>query len=846
VNSLKKIGFYLFVALSFVAAFFFYRKLKESKKPTVNAISFIPDSCSIYLTSKNLRGLNELVNQQNLIIDKLNSNVSFNQYTQLLAYIDSIASKTTDSDLFSNNAFHFANYQKNQSWILTFNCPSVSGTEEVTSFLQSQLKANFNESHYHFNYGKSDVYFLVVKGVVCFSNNQDLLEKIINGKHKQFVQSKEYAKYKQTLEGNSQLNVFVQTPLSTKESKGFSLPGILENSHFAFNTVFSPDKIKAIGVISPDSNSVLSLLHNQEPGSFEEGEQLPYHLVELKQYYAGSFQSLLNSTDAFNKATDSLKYNVEKEFKLNIADKITAFKINQSIEQNILIRLKDSSLGSSHVLMMKDSVYTIGNDNLFKLKSETQFFEPFIHTPFKFVWMKNENLYFFESKKTAEEVIAMIQSQRNLLSNKGIMNCLEQELTEKVNYLYYEAPNLNNGNINNYIQLNKSNYQNFKNFVFTCTNSKAGFNARMSLNYEQESSSINGKLIWSCKLDTISNYTPAAFTNHLTNEKEIVTQDITNQLYLINSKGSIVWKKKINEAIKSEIFTVDIFKNNKNQLLFSTSNYLHLIDRNGNYVQGYPVKLPARSTNPLAVFDYDNDKNYRLFIACSNSKIYNYTIYGLKADGYVPFSTEAEVTLPLQYVKVGLSDYLVTTDLRGTIYTISRKGEGRIGLKNKCVQECRGFYVESANNIQNTYFCYLDEENSSLHKISFTDKKEIYKVKTDEKIKMYNFALVDDNKKKDVCYTSGNKAFAYDFNGSLIFEKTCSDNVYFINTFTNEHLSKLLISDSSKKILSVLDLNNTKKSIYNSNSSGLVMDIFKNNVYYLIFSGQGYINCTEL
>lgn len=845
-NSLKKIGFYLFVTLSFVAAYFFYRKLKESKKPTVNAISFIPDSCSLYLTSKNLLALNELVNQQNLIIDKLNSNTSFNQYTQLLAYIDSIASKANNQDLFSNNAFHYANYLQNQSWILTFNCPLVSESEEITSFLQSHLKANFNESHYHFNYGKSDVYFLVVKGVVCFSNNQDLLEKVINGKHKQFVRSKEYNIFKQTLESNSQLNVYVHRPFNIKQSKGFNLPTILNNSHFAFNTVFSPDKIKAIGVISPDSNSVLNLLQNQEPGSFDEGDKLPFHLVELKQYYANSFQTILNSTEVFNKAKDSLKYNVEKEFKINISEKLTAFRVNQSIEQNVLIRLKDSALGRSHILMLKDSTYIIGNDNLYKLKSEVQLFEPFIHSLFKFAWLKDESLYLFESKKTAEEVMAMIKTERSLKSNKAIMNCLNQELTEKINFLYYEAPNLNNGNINNYVPLNKTNYQNFKHFVFTCSNSKAGFNARMSLNYEQESSSINGKLIWSCKLDTTSRFTPAAFTNHLTNEKEIVTQDVINQLYLINSKGTIIWKKKINEMIESDIYTVDIFKNNKNQILFSTANYLHLIDRNGNYVQGYPVKLPAKSTNPLSVFDYDNDKNYRLFIACSNNKIYNYTIYGLKAEGYLPFNTEADVTLPLQYVKVGLSDYLVTADIKGNIYTISRKGDGRIGLKNKCVQECKGFYVESANNIQNTFFCYLDEENSSLHKISFTDKKEIYKVKSEEKINTYNFTLVDDNKKKDVCYTSGNKAFAYDFNGSLIFEKICSDNAYYISTFSNENSNKLLISDSLKTVISVLDLNNAKKSIYNSSSNGLIMDIFKNNVYYLIFSDQRNINCTEL
>ena len=57
---------------------------------------------------------------------------------------------------------------------------------------------------------------------------------------------------------------------------------------------------------------------------------------------------------------------------------------------------------------------------------------------------------------------------------------------------------------------------------------------------------------------------------------------------------------------------IDYFRNGKYQLLFSGRNYLHLLDRNGNYVERYPVKLRSPATNALALFDYDNNRNYRL------------------------------------------------------------------------------------------------------------------------------------------------------------------------------------------------------------------------------------------
>jgi hypothetical protein len=77
VKFLKQIGFYLFVISAIIAAIFFYKKLKGAKVPALDAVNLIPDSCSVYLTTNNISKLNEFVNQQNLIIDKLNTNLFF-------------------------------------------------------------------------------------------------------------------------------------------------------------------------------------------------------------------------------------------------------------------------------------------------------------------------------------------------------------------------------------------------------------------------------------------------------------------------------------------------------------------------------------------------------------------------------------------------------------------------------------------------------------------------------------------------------------------------------------------------------------------------------------------------
>ena len=135
-------------------------------------------------------------------------------------------------------------------------------------------------------------------------------------------------------------------------------------------------------------------------------------------------------------------------------------------------------------------------------------------------------------------------------------------------------------------------------------------------------STISHKLLWKVKLDADPAVRPFFFQNHNTGATEIFIQDQKNNIYLISASGKILWKAAIRERITGDIFMIDYYRNGKYQLLFNGKDYLHLIDRNGNYVDKYPVKLRSPASNTLAVFDYENNKDYRLFIAGEDKKIY--------------------------------------------------------------------------------------------------------------------------------------------------------------------------------------------------------------------------------
>ena len=185
---------------------------------------------------------------------------------------------------------------------------------------------------------------------------------------------------------------------------------------------------------------------------------------------------------------------------------------------------------------------------------------------------------------------------------------------------------------------------------------------------------------WETLLDTTASIKPFFFTNHITGAKEIFIQDMKNNTYLINAAGRVLWKVPLNERIIGNIYMIDYFRNGKYQLLFSGNNFIHLLDRNGNYVERYPVKLRSPGTNSLALFDYDNNLNYRLFIAGEDKMIYSYDKSGNVVKGWKPFKTNGYVKTEINYFKVSGKDYLVASD-ESSIYFLDRSGNQRITLR---------------------------------------------------------------------------------------------------------------------------------------------------------------------
>ena len=182
---------------------------------------------------------------------------------------------------------------------------------------------------------------------------------------------------------------------------------------------------------------------------------------------------------------------------------------------------------------------------------------------------------------------------------------------------------------------------------------------------------------WYYPLDTSSAIIPQFVDNHFTKEKMILVQDHNNNLIALNTSGEMLWSKQISNRVLGKINFLDAYNNNKFQAVFNTSNELHLIDRNGRFVDGFPKSLPTSTSMGHSLIDYDRNKNYRIIITGDNNKLYNIDKQGNNIDGWkYTKSTNRVVQIPIHFVVEG-KDYILNATNNSTTKLLARNGTDR-------------------------------------------------------------------------------------------------------------------------------------------------------------------------
>ncbi len=259
---------------------------------------------------------------------------------------------------------------------------------------------------------------------------------------------------------------------------------------------------------------------------------------------------------------------------------------------------------------------------------------------------------------------------------------------------------------------------------------------------------------------------PTLVVNHYTREKEIIVQDDKNFLYLIAKNGKILWQKKLDNSILSQIYQVDYYGNGKLQYIFNTKDRLYILDRNGNNVDRYPLNFASPATNGISLFDYDNNNHYRIFVANDNGMTNVFNLKGKKITGWTAQKTEGIVTEPIQHFRVKGKDYIVFSDDKRN-YILDRRGDERVHIASPFIRNSRSLFYSDDKG-----FLVTTDTNGNLQKINLENGEvKMVKILNETKEHYFEANYFKDSDVKNFIILTNNRLLVCDSTGSIIMDK---------------------------------------------------------------------------
>ena len=198
---------------------------------------------------------------------------------------------------------------------------------------------------------------------------------------------------------------------------------------------------------------------------------------------------------------------------------------------------------------------------------------------------------------------------------------------------------------------------------------------------------------------------PIFFSNHRTGGKDLIVQDINNTVYFISSGGKILWTKKLKNPIIGPVQEVDLFRNGKKQLAFTTIKNFYIIDRTGREVSPFPIKFKDNITQALAVFDYDKNRKYR-FIITQGKEVLMLDSKGKKVKGFKYNKSASDIVFPPQHFRIAGKDYITIAEENGKLNILNRIGKTRI-MVSKTFD-----FSNTPISLENTKLVVINKDNT--------------------------------------------------------------------------------------------------------------------------------------
>ena len=688
---------------------------KKSADPT----EYIPKNSSVILSINNLESLKSDLNNNHLIqeLSKADTYKNIAKTIQNLEHLKTthrlLVCFTEDQD----DSLHYTIITKLTKDL--FNVDSLPNLSVETLKLKKHTlqKTTLNNK---------TTFSTIQDSIFIASSSKDVLETILSNK----TEDESLKAVLNTLNSNKTVSILLNNKKRFVNS--LFINDSIRVSNFTNYTLFDADLnqdeliLNGITKATDSSKSLINIFNKTIPQENLTAQITPSNSDGFLSFTFDTFHIFKENLNTFN-SLDSVPTTT------TLFDNVIEVGViyegnNKAIVLNSIddIDTKDALLNDRNLAntFRQIDIYNFSKPKLF---SET--FRPLVvFNSANYYCIINHFFVFSNSTETLQNIITNYQN-KTTFSERSYYKNIKEHISDEASLMVVTQPstlkNIISKNLDDDLNIKVDAYK-ASVLQFVYDNNFAHVNAIFKKNKTRARENSVSEA-YSIKLDAELLNTPQFVKNHITKQKEVVVQDVNNNLHLISNKGKVLWKKKLRGKVLGKIEQIDMYKNGRLQLAFATPKRVYVLDRNGKDVSPFPLKFNDVITQPLSVFDYDKKKSYRLLVT-QGKNVLMYDAKGKNVNGFQFKSATSTINHQPQHFRIGSKDY-ITIKTNNKLYVLDRTGKNRVTPKKSYSYSNQALYLyknKFTTTTSDGKLIAIDTKgNSSTQNLNLTDHHNI-------------------------------------------------------------------------------------------------------------------------
>lgn len=666
-----KINRNLFAVLLFIPILLgVFASCDNSPSKTGTLMDFVPENAAVVFKISNFENLQADI-ENSALLSKFENTEIYSYFTKkdkILKNLHPTSQSLLSINKINDSVSAYTFITKHTDKLFQLDSVKNKSVETLTLDKKSFQRVSIDEN---------TAYSTIIDSVLVVSSSQQIIQDILNGKTERDATFKKVFNLpssndftallrgkKEAINDSTKINFTSWSALDINfSSENFTATGI----SMATDTI--PQLLNIFEGQIPQQNDVALLIPSDAKSALSFTFNDAESIQEKIRHYKGDTKPI-QTTGIFGSVSEAGIIELKQESAIFIKS------IDALLTSDALARFVTSKSSFREV-----EIKSFSEPKLFR---ET--FSPLINSEkANYVFQLNNFFVFTESEISAQQIISDYQNNNTLKNTSYFENTivdlstassllvlkLQGDLSESLS-LFFE-----NDNTFKKISFEKfplaaiqfSYDRNFAHVTLSCK--EVGGNVKKSS--EKVSEKFNVKLE-----NTILNAPKLVKTKN--GESKIVVQNITNKLYFISESGKILWSKNLDSAILGEVEEVSISGNK--HIAFTTKSAFYLLDRNGKDSKSFPIKFKDEVTQPLSVFDYDNNGNYR-FVVIQDKEVLMYDKNAKLVTGFGFKKAKSSIVQSPIHIRMGSKDYIVIAEENGSLNILSRVGKSRVSVSKK-------------------------------------------------------------------------------------------------------------------------------------------------------------------